>query len=86
MNNVPSLDGHLYSLGQAKPVCDSEFVGQSGQMLIGCPERRAGDKGGSEQMRIDPPNASAVQLVGPHEGGDVRMTDRRNPVNHVVCV
>ena len=86
MNNVPSLDGHGHSLGPARPVCDSELVGQPVQMLVGRPERSVGDKGGSEQMRIDPPNASAVQLVGPHEGGDVRMTDGRNPVNHVVCV
>lgn len=62
-NSVPSLDGHGHSLGAARPVCDSEFAGQPSQMLVGCPEMRVGDKGGSEQMRIDPPNASAVQLV-----------------------
>jgi hypothetical protein len=32
-------------------------------MLVGCPERRVGDKGGGEQMRIDPPNAFTVQLI-----------------------
>jgi hypothetical protein len=35
-------------------------------------------------MRIDPPNAFAVQLPGPNESGDLRMTDSRNPVNEVV--
>ena len=62
-NSVPSLDIEGLSSGAARPVCDSEFAGQPGQMLVRCPQRRVGDKGGSEQMRIDPPNASAVQLV-----------------------
>src|ERR1019366_5588566 len=62
-NSAPSLDGQYLSLGAARPVCDSEFAGQPGQMLGRCPERRVGDKGGSEQRRIDPPNASAVQLA-----------------------
>jgi len=62
-NSVPSQGGQGLSSGAARPVCDSEFAGQFGQMLVRCPERRVGDKGGSEQMRIDPPNASAVQLV-----------------------
>jgi hypothetical protein len=29
-------------------------------MLVRCPEIHVGDEGGSEQVRIDPPNASAV--------------------------
>src|ERR1039458_6217392 len=62
-NSAPSLDGQGLSSGAARPVCDSEFAGQPGQMLVRCPERRVGDKGGSQQMRIDPPNASAVQLA-----------------------
>jgi len=44
-------------------MCDSEFAGQLSQMLVGCPERHVRDKRGSEQMRIDPPNAPAVQFV-----------------------
>jgi hypothetical protein len=47
----------------ARLICDSKFAGQPGQRFVRCPERRIGDKGGSEQMRIDPPDASAVQLV-----------------------
>jgi hypothetical protein len=55
-------------------------------MPVRRPDRRIGDKGGSEQMRIDPPNASTVHPVRPHEGSDVGMTDSRNPVNEVVRV
>ena len=47
-DSIPLLDRQGLSSGAARPVCDSEFAGQPGQMLVGCPERRVGDKGGSE--------------------------------------
>lgn len=62
-NGVASLNGQCLLSGAARSVCDSEFVGQPGQLLVRCPEGRIGDNGGSEQMRIDPPNTPAVQLV-----------------------
>lgn len=63
VNIVPPLGDHGHPLGAARPVCDSKFAGHPSQMFVGRPERRARDKGGSEQMRIDPTNTSAVQLV-----------------------
>jgi len=55
-------------------------------MLVRCPEVHIGHERRSEQVRIDPPNAFAVQLARPNEGSDLRVTDSRNPVNEVVRV
>jgi hypothetical protein len=53
-------------------------------MLVCRPERRVSDNGGSEQVRLDPANASAMQLARAHECGDLGMNNGRNPENAVV--
>ena len=53
-------------------------------MLVRCPERHIGHERRCEQVRIDPPNAFAVQLVRPNEGSDLRVTDSRNSMDEVV--
>ena len=60
---LPLLESTALSLGTARRVCDPEFARQPGQMPVRRPERHVRNKGGRQQMRIDPPNASAEKLV-----------------------
>lgn len=41
----------------------AHFAGDLGEALIGRPQRYAGHQGRSQQMRIDPSDSPAVELV-----------------------
>jgi hypothetical protein len=62
-DGTPAVVQGNYGNGWVVLITDSEFSRQCGQMLVRCPERGVGDDGGSEQVRANPSNTSAVQLV-----------------------
>jgi len=54
-------------------VANSQLCGQRRQPRVRCPQLKASNKGGGEEVRIDPANTAPVQSSIAHKFYDIRM-------------